>query len=246
MSRGDRLLALMNSDKTDVGWMSRAADESRSARCPRAACGCVIVRNGEWLAWGSNGPIGKHCPEWGQAWADHMALEHCLESIHAEDAAVGMLKENKTDGTGATAYVYGHYGPCPNCRRILREAGITDIRYQPGPHRGTFGYGDDTTLNDEATLVTSKETITQEAERLIHGNRNADYGHPLEDFTRTGKLWAAILGIETVTPQQVALCMVALKISRQINRPKRDNLVDGCGYFGTIEMMEEKLAEDVP
>jgi hypothetical protein len=33
--------------------------------------------------------------------------------------------------------------------------------------------------------------------------------------------------------------MVALKISRYINKPKRDSLVDGCGYLRNVEMIEE-------
>jgi hypothetical protein len=31
--------------------------------------------------------------------------------------------------------------------------------------------------------------------------------------------------------------MVGTKIARQMNKPKRDNLVDGAGYFATIEKM---------
>lgn len=86
-----------------------------------------------------------------------------------------------------------------------------------------------------------KESILQEAENLIHGDRRGDYGHPLDDFTRTAKMWAAILGLTTVTPEEVGLCMIALKISRECNKPKRDNLVDVCGYAGTIEMvLDEK------
>lgn len=78
--------------------------------------------------------------------------------------------------------------------------------------------------------------ILQEADTLVHGARNDDYGHPLDDFSKTAKIWSAILGID-VTPEQVALCMVGVKISRQCNRPKRDNLVDGAGYFATLEMV---------
>ena len=34
--------------------------------------------------------------------------------------------------------------------------------------------------------------------------------------------------------------MVGLKISREVNRPKRDNIVDGAGYFETLEMVKEE------
>lgn len=83
------------------------------------------------------------------------------------------------------------------------------------------------------------EPITAEAYRLVGGDRRAAYGHPREDFTRTGRMWAAILGIEDVPPQKVGLCMAALKISRECNAHKRDNLVDLCGYAQTVAMIHE-------
>lgn len=85
-----------------------------------------------------------------------------------------------------------------------------------------------------------RKSILIEAESLVHGDRNADYGHPLDDFSRTAKMWSALLGIE-VAPEQVGLCMIAVKLSRQCNRPKRDNLVDAAGYAETVDwLLDEK------
>ena len=56
---------------------------------------------------------------------------------------------------------------------------------------------------------------------------------------RLSRRWAAILGVDEVTPEQVALCMVAVKISREVHRPKRDNLVDIAGYAATLGMVRE-------
>jgi hypothetical protein len=83
------------------------------------------------------------------------------------------------------------------------------------------------------------ESVLLEAQRLVHGDRGADYGHPLDDFSRTAKLWSAILG-QDVTPEQVGLCMCAVKLSRQCNKPKRDNLVDLAGYAETVNMVIEE------
>jgi hypothetical protein len=80
------------------------------------------------------------------------------------------------------------------------------------------------------------QNILEEANELVNGARQAAYGHPLDDFTRTAKMWSAILGHE-VTAGQVGLCMCALKISRQVNRQKRDNLVDLAGYACTVSMV---------
>ena len=80
-------------------------------------------------------------------------------------------------------------------------------------------------------------TILEEAQAHVYGDRQQAYGHPLDDFTRTGRMWAAILGVPEVTAEQVALCMVAVKISRECNAAKRDNRVDGAGYFGALDLV---------
>ncbi len=85
----------------------------------------------------------------------------------------------------------------------------------------------------------SHETILQEAQRLVYGDRGAAYGHPLDDFGRTAKIWSAILGCR-VTAEQVGLCMIGVKISRQCNQPKRDNLTDAAGYAATVQMCIEE------
>lgn len=72
--------------------------------------------------------------------------------------------------------------------------------------------------------------IELEAATHVYGERQASYGHPATDFERTGRIWGAILGIDDVPPHLVALCMAGLKISREVNEPKRDNMVDLIGY----------------
>ena len=87
--------------------------------------------------------------------------------------------------------------------------------------------------------------VLDEANGLVHGNRGADYGHPLDDFTRTAKIWSAILGCP-VSAEQVGLCMIGVKLSRQCNRPKRDNMVDAAGYAETVQMcIDERERREV-
>lgn len=86
---------------------------------------------------------------------------------------------------------------------------------------------------------TPTETILEEAQRLVHGDRGSAYGHPYDDFSRTAQIWSAILGTP-VSAEQVSLCMVGLKISREVNKPKRDNRVDGAGYFETLDMVRQE------
>jgi hypothetical protein len=73
-------------------------------------------------------------------------------------------------------------------------------------------------------------SIANEAVDLVTGDRQKAYGHPSKNFQETADLWSVVLGIP-VTPEQVALCMVQVKIAREIHNPKRDNLVDAIGYL---------------
>lgn len=90
--------------------------------------------------------------------------------------------------------------------------------------------------------VKQTESILEEAQRLVHGDRGEAYGHPLDDFSKTAKIWEAVLGCE-VSPEQVALCMIGVKMSRQVNKPKRDNVVDMAGYAETLQMVVERRQE---
>lgn len=93
------------------------------------------------------------------------------------------------------------------------------------------------------------ETILQEAQRLVHGDRGAAYGHPLDDYTRTGAMWGAILhdwaklaaissSPRAIPAKLAALCMVAVKISREVHLPKRDNRTDMAGYAECVDMID--------
>jgi hypothetical protein len=92
-------------------------------------------------------------------------------------------------------------------------------------------------------MAAPDETILQEAQRLVHGNRGADYGHPIEDYTRTGRMWGAILGIGDIDPRICCLMMGAVKISREVNKHKRDNLTDMAGYAECAQMIADRQAK---
>lgn len=89
------------------------------------------------------------------------------------------------------------------------------------------------------------ETILEEAGRIVHGDRNKDYGHPLDDFSRTAAMATGMLSAKLkpackITAEEVGLFMILVKVSRQVNRPKRDNMTDAAGYAATVQMCIEE------
>lgn len=79
--------------------------------------------------------------------------------------------------------------------------------------------------------MTKREEILKEAIRLTHGERNRDYGTPLENHQRIADIWTVVLG-HPVTPAQVALCMVGVKLARLAQTPTHeDSFIDGSAYM---------------
>jgi hypothetical protein len=97
------------------------------------------------------------------------------------------------------------------------------------------GIGEMNELNSgsiEPTPDTHQSVLT-EAQGLVHGDRNAAYGHPLDDYTRTAGMVSALLAgklKEPLSPEDLILVMCCVKLSRQVNHPKRDNMTDLAGY----------------
>lgn len=64
--------------------------------------------------------------------------------------------------------------------------------------------------------------------------RNAIYGDPVTSFEAIAARWSLTLG-HSVTPTQVALCMVDLKLARLAHDPKhRDSVLDVIGYAALL------------
>jgi hypothetical protein len=88
-------------------------------------------------------------------------------------------------------------------------------------------------------LPPNKRSVLEEAQGIIHGPRRASYGHPKKNFGDIAKMWSVILGVD-VTSNQVALCMIGLKVCRHNNGQDRDSVLDIAGYAGCIELLSEK------
>jgi hypothetical protein len=84
-----------------------------------------------------------------------------------------------------------------------------------------------------------EEPVGVEASKLVVGDRQKDYGDPLDNLETIAKGWSTIIGAE-VTGRQVSLCMIWLKICRDNNGGAgRDNEVDICGYAHLLQFDRE-------
>jgi hypothetical protein len=65
-------------------------------------------------------------------------------------------------------------------------------------------------------------------------HRERIYGPPQELFAHIAARWSLVLGIE-VTPAQVALCLIDLKLARLCRDPAHlDSAVDVAGYAAIL------------
>jgi hypothetical protein len=103
-------------------------------------------------------------------------------------------------------------------------------------------------INIETDKEIQEDSVLKEAESLINGPRQVSYDHPLHNFSRTALFIQGILlnklkENEIISPEEVGLIMIAMKISRKCNKHSRDNLVDLAGYAGCIELIKRKKDE---
>lgn len=85
----------------------------------------------------------------------------------------------------------------------------------------------------------------EEAAELVHGDRQADYGHPMDNYNSLSVVWTGLLlgklkPMEFLTAEDCTMLMTGVKIVRQMHRPKRDNIVDAHGYLMVHEMISDE------
>jgi hypothetical protein len=87
--------------------------------------------------------------------------------------------------------------------------------------------------NDKAAQVLPRVEALREAAKIVTQDRNANYGDPEINFSRTAKIWSVILGHD-ITNEQVAMMMVGLKMARFAHGSgfQPDTWIDIAGYAG--------------
>jgi len=96
----------------------------------------------------------------------------------------------------------------------------------------------------------NEKSVLEEAYDLTNGDRRSQYSHPLDDYTKTAKIWSGLLAHKLkkdITPEEAILMMAGMKLSREMYKHKRDNLVDAAGYINCVDMcvQEREKREDL-
>ena len=100
--------------------------------------------------------------------------------------------------------------------------------------------------NKEAPVL---DDILKEADRIVHGPRNSDYGHPIDDYSRVVDIFRMLSGVE-LHPEEGALFMVAVKLARLRHNYEagvihRDSLIDAAGYLWVFAQIVESRGKTI-
>ena len=88
--------------------------------------------------------------------------------------------------------------------------------------------------------------LLEQAAAVVAGRRDA-YGEPIDQFERVAARWSQVLGTK-LTPTQVVLCLIDLKIVRVTHNPKHlDSITDIAGYASILaELLPDARAAQPP
>jgi hypothetical protein len=92
----------------------------------------------------------------------------------------------------------------------------------------------------------SAKPLLQQANDLINGPRQSDYGDTLLNFAQIAMIWNGLLSTKLgkgnfITAEDVALCMMGLKMARLAKFPDHyDSILDVAGYAGCYDKLQQE------
>lgn len=95
-------------------------------------------------------------------------------------------------------------------------------------------YEDGTELKNEI------KSVLLEAESIVNGDRDVQYGDSLKAFTEYSNILETNFGIK-LTPSEICKVQMAIKLGRLKYKYKRDSIVDLCGYAEILNRLENGI-----
>ena len=87
------------------------------------------------------------------------------------------------------------------------------------------------------------QSILEEANKLIGGDRNDDYGDKLTNHQNIAALWSVFLR-KNITPHDAAMCMALVKVARLMHAHKKDSYLDLAAYAAIAGEIEARTNKD--
>lgn len=88
--------------------------------------------------------------------------------------------------------------------------------------------------------VEENQSVLLEAESIVNGDRDVQYGNPLEAFEEYSNILETNFGIK-LTPAEICKVQMAIKLGRLKYKYKRDSIVDLCGYAEILNRLENGI-----
>lgn len=88
-------------------------------------------------------------------------------------------------------------------------------------------------------METTEQSALDIAKELIYSERQAQYGTFKNNMTTLSEIFALLTKIK-LTEQQCTQFLIALKLARESNKHKRDNLVDVIGYIALLDDLKNR------
>ena len=92
--------------------------------------------------------------------------------------------------------------------------------------------------------MNTREKILTDAQKIVCKDRDRQYGSPEDSFTQIAELWNAYLypgQTPSLKAEDVGMMMILLKVARESNKHKEDNLIDIAGYAACVAETKVKL-----
>ena len=110
---------------------------------------------------------------------------------------------------------------------------------EPAERAPEIDFEDSMDLIIGVTPTSEVASILEEAQEILEGDRDSDYGDPVANFNRISRIASSILDY-TISPEECVVVMMAVKLSREQYKHKRDNLVDLVAYTEIYNRIKEQ------
>ena len=187
----------------------------------------------------------------------HAQMRHWMDRLQKEEPwSLGIFVENypaRSDIENGVALGEGDAELGPKTQQAISDAGYpvsehglqTNIAEYVAARRAEGV--DIHVVNVPPPDLTKREEVLREANRIIHGDREKDYGRPIDSFTRLAEALNLVLrpklaeGVE-LDAVDAAVLMIAMKLSRLAGGDRKDDTwVDLAGYSALGAEVRDQL-----